>query len=654
VTTKRPATKRKTATKRKRPAAPGAKRPALIGPTSKDPVTTYARDVGAGKILAGRMVRLACARHLDDLKRQTTDKSFRWRFSAERAALCTKFFRDFLTLDDGSPFILMNWTNFNLGSLEGWVDGDNNQRFTTSYTETSKGSAKSPTAAGYGLYGLVGKDEFSAEVYALGVDGNQAGYLFKFAKRMADRSDALMSVLDVGEYQISWVNRGSFFKPLSAEGRSLDNKRPYLAIVDELHEHPTSVIPEKMRLGFKGRKNALLFEITNAGFDKTSVCWEHHDYTVRVLEKTVTGAAAERWFGYICHLDPCEEHRLDGHTSPVDGCVDCDDWTNPNCWLKVQPALDVTISTEQLQAVVDEARDRPATQSRTRRLSFCTWTQGHTVWIPYDRWDRCQVPEVLTENRDRACAIGFDMSEKLDLTAGVVAIRVDDDEDAEPETVELTEVVGEEKVTRILDLNFCIELVPFFWIPEDTAKEREKSEHVPFSLWRDIGAMRFTPGPVIDHDLIYQQVIKEIVPAYRPQRVGYDPHNATQFAVALRDKGKQEIAEVRQGRAMSETFKLFEALVHLKRVRHAGNPVLGWCLANAEPKTDRYENVWVEKPSKTRRIDGIIATVIALSQLVLLPARVRRKRREARVFTPGGFKPLIGPKDEQTTAETPS
>jgi phage terminase large subunit-like protein len=90
-------------------------------------------------------------------------------------------------------------------------------------------------------------------------------------------------------------------------------------------------------------------------------------------------------------------------------------------------------------------------------------------------------------------------------------------------------------------------------------------------------------------------------------------------------------------------FKLFEALVRLRRIRHNGNPVLAWCVSNADPKKDRYENLWLEKPSATKRIDGVIAAVIMLSQLVLLPARRKTKRRGAVVYTPGGFKSLVEP-----------
>lgn len=496
-----------------------------------------------------------------------------------------------------------------------------------------------PAAAGYGLYALAGKNEQNTEVYSLGVTGDQASYLFKFAKRMVERSDDLQSVIDVGEHNLASPTASSFFRPLSAEGRSLDNKRPYLALVDELHEHPSAVIPEKMRLGFKGRRDALLFEITNAGFDTTSVCWDHHDYSVKILDGIITGPAADRWFAYVCQLDPCAACRDAGATVPSEGCATCDHWTDSSVWLKVNPSLGVTITIPQMQALVSEALDRPAAQARIKRLNFCLWTQSHTVWIPHHHWDACRVAAVSTKAGDRSCAVGFDMSMKLDLTACVLAVRVDDAEDRPADVVELTDVVDGVAVRKTLNLDWSVELIPYFWLPEETLRDRVRSEQIPFDLWQRAGELRSTPGPVIDYDLIFEEFTKAIAPPFRPQRIGYDPHNATQFAVQLRDKARFEVAEVKQGRALSESFKLFEAMVRAKRIRHSGNRVLGWCVSNAAPKYDRYENLWLEKPSATKRIDGVIAAVIALNQLVLLPAK-RRKPGRPMLYTPGGFIPM--------------
>lgn len=161
-----------------------------------------------------------------------------------------------------------------------------------------------------------------------------------------------------------------------------------------------------------------------------------------------------------------------------------------------------------------------------------------------------------------------------------------------------------------------------------------------------VGRLRVTPGPVVDQNLIQDQFVQDIGKRYKPDRVGYDKYNATTFMLQLRDQYKYTVVEVPQGRALSESFKLFYALVRLKRILHDGNPVMGWCVSNAEPKRDRYENLWIEKPSQTKRIDGLIAAVIALSQLVLLPARRKPKRRGAMIYTSSGFVPALPPSQE--------
>lgn len=604
----------------RKPAAAGSKRASSKRGSKAaqlaDPVTQYARDVLAGVTLAGRAVRLACERHLRDLTRQGTP-AFPFVFHPDKAEATFAFFREFLTLDDGSPFVLMHWLQFVFGSVDAWQTLEGHRRFQTGYIETGKGSGKTPAAGGYGLKGLADPAApMAAEIYSLGVDSKQASYLFNYAKKMAERSEDLRDLLEIGAHNIAWLARYSFFRPLSAEGRSLDNKRPYLALVDELHEHPSAVIVDKMRLGFKGVLDALLLEFTNAGYDKTSICWEHHDYSIKVLEQVITD---DRWFAYVCQLDPCEACRLAGATQPNDGCAACDHWTDEAVWVKANPSLGVTIPLEYLRGVVKEALNRPGLSARVKRLNFCIWTQSHTIWIPPDRWETCRVDSLAPRNPGLPCAAAFDMSMKLDLTACAVALRIDDPPAAAVDVIELTDVIGDQEVTKTLSLNFTVELHSFFWLPADTLLERVKNERIPYDVWQKAGHLRATPGPVIDHVLIYEQFVTDIGPRFRPQRIGYDQNNATMFAVQLRDKAKYVLVEVPQGRKLSESFKLFEALVRVKRIRHNGNPVMTWCVGNAEPKYDRYENLWVEKPSSTKRIDGLIAAVMALNQLILMP-----------------------------------
>ena len=102
--------------------------------------------------------------------------------------------------------------------------------------------------------------------------------------------------------------------------------------------------------------------------------------------------------------------------------------------------------------------------------------------IPADEWDACRVEAVSVKNTQlRPAAAGLDLSAKLDLTAFVIALRVDDPpSDVTPEvvTIEGTDEEGE-VVTQELTLNFSVEFIPFFWLPKDTLIGRVRDEPHP-------------------------------------------------------------------------------------------------------------------------------------------------------------------------------
>ena len=116
-----------------------------------DPVGDYARAVVADKIVAGKLVRLACARHLRDIEEGPARGL---EFKRELAMRAIRFF-SCLQLGDGvkagSPFKLEPFQQFIIGSIFGWVCADGSRRFRTAYIEIGKGNGKSPLAAGVGL-----------------------------------------------------------------------------------------------------------------------------------------------------------------------------------------------------------------------------------------------------------------------------------------------------------------------------------------------------------------------------------------------------------------------------------------------------------------------------------------------------------------------
>jgi phage terminase large subunit-like protein len=603
--------------RRRRPKTPTRRRER----PPDDPVTDYARAVQRGAILVGRAVRLACDRHLRDLERQDTP-AFPYGFDAAAAQHIIDFFPAFLTLETGAPFTLTPWLQFCLGSLFGWKRrADGGRRFQIGYIETGKGSGKTPTLAGVGVYVLVCDPEPSKEIYAAGFDRGQASILVNDGIRMASTAPDLAAILDIGTYNIANHATSSFFRAVSSEHRSKSGPRPYIVLVDEVHEHRDGTVITKMRQGFKGRWQPLLLEITNAGHDRTSICWTHHQHSLDVLEGTVVD---EQWFAYVCQLDACEPHRAEGYRQPKDGCAACDDWTDPAVWPKVNPSLGVTISLSYLQTQVDIARHMPSEQALVKRLNFCLWTETHEIWIPADQWDACRVPQVSADNAaGRPAAAGLDLSSKIDLSGLTIAVRFDDPPTDAPSEIATIDSLNDqgERVPLTFTLNFSVELIPFAWIPEETLLERVTKERIPYDVWVKSGHLLATPGPVIDHQAIYDFIVQTAFPRFKLQRLGYDPWDATMLAVQLRDRARlgDRIVAVGQGKKLSEATKLTEVLVRSRRLRHDGHPVLGWNVANAERKRDRLGASWIEKPAETKRIDLAVAAIMAIHQLLLLP-----------------------------------
>jgi phage terminase large subunit-like protein len=203
------------------------------------------------------------------------------------------------------PFILRPWQCFVVGSLFGWFatvpeeDEDGKltgetveiRRFRRAYVEIGKGNGKSPMAAGIGHYMHSAYGKVRAEVYSAATDQDQAAILFRDAVAMYERSPALRKRRLPGPAgsaglaaHVSRAQRRLHLQAdLSSAKKGKSGIRPDCALIDEVHEHPDNSVIEMMRAGTKGKQDALIFEITNSGFDKKSVCGQEHDVSVEVV-----------------------------------------------------------------------------------------------------------------------------------------------------------------------------------------------------------------------------------------------------------------------------------------------------------------------------------------------------------------------------------
>jgi phage terminase large subunit-like protein len=279
-----------------------------------DPVCDYAEAVLAGTVTAGPLVRLACERHRRD-REDGPARGLVWRADLAQRP----FIESVLRLpDSGAPFQLFAWQRFVIGSVFGWVMPDGTRRFRSAYIECGKGSGKTPLAAALMLYMILEDGERSAEAYSAAPSRDQSLIAFRDAAKMVQASPALMKQLEVLEQALYHPASGSVIRPLSSEARTLNGRRVHFAALDELHEHDGADVVNKMRASTKGRRQPLLLEITNAGWNRHSVCFEHHELSREILEGT---RVHDEWFAFVAGLEVG------------------DDWQDERVWPKANPSL---------------------------------------------------------------------------------------------------------------------------------------------------------------------------------------------------------------------------------------------------------------------------------------------------------------------------
>lgn len=596
-----------------------------------DEVERYADDVLSGNIIAGRWVKLACQRFIEDRKR----KDLKWNYDG--ALWVFGFFRDVLRLSsgqfEGKPFELQPLQKFIVGNLFGWELLDGRRRFQNAYIEICKGYGKSPLAAGIGHYGLVADNEPRAEIYAAATKKDQAMILFRDAVAMRDQSPQLAGRLHKsGVAEKTWNladhQSGSWFRPISSDQDSQSGPRPHIGLIDELHEHKSDVVVNMMAAGFKWRRNPLLFMITNSGFDRESVCWRWHDYVARILKRSVEN---DQVFGLMCALDSCEKHWNEGQEQPVDNCDDCDRWdVEGEHWRKANPNIDVVPGWEYIRTQVRRGLDMPAEENTVRRLNFGYWTSQSQRWLSMQAWDACDKPIDYDALKGRECIIGLDLANKIDIAALVLLftpkdmnlvkkVSPDGDDDTQYMSVDLDSMTDD----------FVV--LPFFYIPKDNINAMIRRDGVPYDVWVRQGYIEATEGNVIDYQAIKMKIaaLKDLYPIrsfqhkYQPQHLaGFDPWNATEFSLDMANTYGVNMIEVRQGfQTMSEPTKEMARIVLAGRLRHASNPVLRWMADNVVVRSDPAGNIKPDKEKSKMKIDGVVALIIALSLAIKFPAQ---------------------------------
>ena len=430
----------------------------------------------------------------------------------------------------------------------------------------------SELAAAVALLLCCGDGEERAEIYGCAADRQQAGIVFDVAADMVRMCPALNKRVKLltSNKRIVYEPTHSFYQVLSAEAYSKHGFNIHGVVFDELHTQPNRKLYDVMTKGSgDARMQPLYFLITTAGTDTNSICYEVHQKAKDILEG----------------------RKIDPTFYPVIyGADEGDDWTDPAVWKKANPSLGITVGIDKVQAACESAKQNPAEENSFRQLRLNQWVKQEVRWMPMSKWDACNFSVSENALLGRVCYGGLDLSTTTDITAFVLVFPPLDEDDK-------------------------YQVLPHFWLPEETLDLRVRRDHVPYDVWERQGLIHTTEGSVI-HYAFVERFIENLGSKFNIREIAFDRWGATQMAQNLDNLGFT-VVQFGQGFAsMSPPTKELMNLVLERRIAHGGNPVLRWMMDNIFVEIDDAGNIKPSKRKSTEKIDGAVAMIMALDRAV--------------------------------------
>ena len=543
-----------------------------------DRVTEYAHKVVAGKVVAGELHVLACKRHLNDLKKQRTEK-FPYYYDPAKAQEIIEY-AETLTIAEGSeprPVKLIDSQAFDLGCTFGWYKVSNDKRrFRRRYKSMARQNGKTfengimgTYVAGFGGYNY-------GKLFTAATKKRQARLAWEEMKKFITIDPDLNEYFKVMDYKSTIEALETFctIEALSREGGLEDGFRAIFASVDEIHQHKDNKIYKALYNGTRALDETLVSMITTRGDKLNSFCKEMDDYAIKILRGLAT---AEDFFVDIYCLDPK------------------DDIWNPENWVKANPFICAPGNESKFETLIADAqtaKDMGGADLRdflTKSLNM--WVQNtDDQFIHADKWQNCGSDRTLEDFRGRSCWVGLDLSSGGDLTT--MALEFED-----------------------------IDKYYFYshsFMPRGRLEEHIETDLAPYDLWEQMELITTTGGSSDfknDYKFIVKK-LKEIRDEYGLKflGIGVDPHNFDGIRSDLEDLGCPVVIIVQSCKSLNDATVDIQLLCKSEKLEYnRNNELLTWSFLNASIVRNSFDEIKVDKKpgSRYKRIDPVDACIDA-------------------------------------------
>ena len=534
----------------------------------------YAADVKSGKIVTGGYIKKAIARFYDwidnaDAKGYVLDHN--------AGMMVINFFPEFIAHTKGTkagePFELSPYQQFTFYNIFAWKKRNENGELVrvirTIYEKVARKNGKTAALAGLGLFCESFDNEKGPEIYVGATKESQAKVLWEQAFQFVFKSLGLRKIgFKNTQREIRFERELGVFRFLGGDSKTLDGLNPSLSIIDEYHAHKDDGVREVLESAMGARKEPIIYIITTAGFNTSSVCKLYEDVCKEILD----GQKEDDSTFIMIH-------------EPDEGDI----WEDESTWVKANPNLNTSVNMDYLRTEFQKAINQPSKIPNFKTKHLNLWVDAPSIWIPNEIWMKNKVQKLpISKFKKYGSYAAVDLSTTTDITAYILLSEPDDE--------------GNRFVK------------PYFFCPKSTIDRRSKEDRVPYRYWMDAGFLIATPGDTVDYTYLEDKILATYH-KHKVIRVEMDQWNASQVANNLQEKGLEVSFFSQQIATISFPTKQFEKLVYEGKIKHDGNPILSWMLSGCVIYQDANENIKVHKGQShagNKRVDGIIATVMAL------------------------------------------
>lgn len=498
----------------------------------------------------------------------------------------------------GKLFKLMPFQREYISQLFGWRVWSTEwgcwiRRFTHGAFWAAKKNGKSPLAAAVNLYQLIGDGEEGQKVYQAAKNGEQARIAQKHAVQMVKKSEELLADCKINNstLAITYLPTNSELTILTGDDERGAKAKEGLngsVTFDEMHVVDAQMYERVLGAGIS-RRQPLLLSWSTAGDDPSSVGYERCQYGRQVN-------SGERDDISFLHV----EYSIPDDVTEADIAADPERYGR-----MANPAWGELVKPTEFRAFWERAKGNTRLTARALQYRFNRWIGSANRWLDVSGWGLGKRSFSLPDLAGRDCFGAIDLSRTRDMTAFVLTFP---DE-------------GEESVR----------VWPRFWLPEQTAKERD---HLfPFLTWAKRGFLTLTPGGVVDYGRVKRD-IREMVRANNLKLLKwfFDPHYAEEITQQLADGeqfegvfipgiGGERVTFSQTITTFGAPAKEFERRVSVGLVHHPDNPVMNWQVGHCEVKDDVNQNIRPvkPKPNSGKSVDGVVAAVMSFAELLVQP-----------------------------------